>query len=326
MKSHLIIALKAIVTLGIIGIIARSVDVKALLATVRSLQFGYVIAATALIAIQNFILAGRWWVVLRSIGGRLNLGEVVQITLIAQFFNQALPSTVGGDAIRIWRAKKQGVPLRFAAQSVLVDRGLATAALLMILLCGVLGQSGLGNLFQVAMPVDVLAGCGVVGFAVLAFAGPVLFGLLPKHRVFTEIAGLATALHRVVLGAGSFSATTALSVVNHLTSIWTTVLLANAVGVDLPFSTAFVLAPIVLLLSMAPISIGGWGVREGLTVLAFSFANVAPTNSLAISLLFGILTIIGNLPGGVLWPASGAWRIDTTDLPADIARATEQGV
>jgi uncharacterized protein (TIRG00374 family) len=78
-------------------------------------------------------------------------------------------------------------------------------------------------------------------------------------------------------------------------------LLASAVGVNADFFTVFFLFPIVLLFSMLPVSLGGWGVREGVMVLLFGLVGTPREDALAISVLFGICSTIAGLPGAVAW-------------------------
>ena len=84
--------------------------------------------------------------------------------------------------------------------------------------------------------------------------------------------------------------------------IW---LIAESIAADLSLLHCIVLVPPVILISMIPISIAGWGVREGAMVVALGFVDVPAADALVISLAFGILLIAAGLPGGVLWLLSG---------------------
>jgi len=55
------------------------------------------------------------------------------------------------------------------------------------------------------------------------------------------------------------------------------------------------------LVSMIPISFGGWGVREGAMVVFFGLVGVPAADALAMSILFGLAALVAGLPGGVLW-------------------------
>ncbi|HEC14310.1 MAG TPA: UPF0104 family protein, partial [Rhodospirillales bacterium] len=77
--------------------------------------------------------------------------------------------------------------------------------------------------------------------------------------------------------------------------------LALGLGLDVTFVDCLVLFPPVLLVTTLPISIAGWGVREGAMVAAFGLVGVPAEGALVLSILFGLLSIAISLPGGVIW-------------------------
>jgi uncharacterized membrane protein YbhN (UPF0104 family) len=93
-------------------------------------------------------------------------------------------------------------------------------------------------------------------------------------------------------------AVTLLSHVNLALVIW---VLARGLGLHVPILDTIVLFSQVLVVSMLPISIAGWGVREAAMVVLFGLIGVSAAHSLTISMLFGIGTILTALPGGLVW-------------------------
>jgi hypothetical protein len=61
----------------------------------------------------------------------------------------------------------------------------------------------------------------------------------------------------------------------------------------------------VILISTIPVSIAGWGLREGAMVMAFSYAGLAASDGLIVSLLFGAATLAVGALGGLVWIGSG---------------------
>jgi uncharacterized membrane protein YbhN (UPF0104 family) len=78
-------------------------------------------------------------------------------------------------------------------------------------------------------------------------------------------------------------------------------LIATAVGVEVELIHVLVLFPPVFLVSLLPISIAGWGVREGAMVAALSLVGVDEASALAVSILFGLGVLLVGLPGGLVW-------------------------
>jgi hypothetical protein len=225
----------------------------------------------------------------------------VRITFIAQFFNQALPSTVGGDAVRIWMASREGSSLRLAAHCVLADRGIATAMLLLFVVAGFPFQNAVLAAPTIQWAVNSLAVGALAGFALCLMAAGVLRNRCGRLRLVAEVCDMALAIRRVLGSRSHGVPVLALSALNQILSILGMLLLALALNIVVGWTAFFVLVPFVLLLSMIPISIGGWGLREGIMIAAFGYVGVSRDSALSLSLLFGLATMAVSLPGGVFW-------------------------
>src|SRR5205085_10250944 len=127
-------------------------------------------------------------------GAELSLPSAAGFSLIAVFFNQVLPSTVGGDAMRVWLLARDGAGWSKATYSVLLDRFIGVLTLALIVLAGLPW-----SLELIANPAGraalILIGAGCLGGA----AAFVLLGTWPwlKRQTFqpirhlSEIAGQA---------------------------------------------------------------------------------------------------------------------------------------
>jgi uncharacterized membrane protein YbhN (UPF0104 family) len=169
----------------------------------------------------------------------------------------------------------------------------------------------------------LLLGVGIaamVVFFVLGRFGPIASN---RPRTLRRIVELATvskyltahperALKAFVLGL----AVTSLNVL----SIW-------AIGLgykdDIGFVTAFAAAPVVFLISMVPISVAGWGLREGAFVVAFGLFGISPGAALTVSVSFGAALFLTYLPGAVVFLARR--RGGKHRGPADPAATTPSG-
>jgi uncharacterized membrane protein YbhN (UPF0104 family) len=92
-----------------------------------------------------------------------------------------------------------------------------------------------------------------------------------------------------------------LSLSTHGLNVVAIYLLLSAVGVKIGLATCFVFAPTVLLLSMLPASLSGWGVREAALVLALGSFSVPYENVITASVLFGVCVLVASLPGAIIW-------------------------
>jgi hypothetical protein len=81
--------------------------------------------------------------------------------------------------------------------------------------------------------------------------------------------------------------------------------IARAMQIDVTVRDCVLLVPPVILVTVIPVSIAGWGLREGAMVVAFGFINVPAGAAFAMSVLFGLTLAVASLPGSLLWWLSG---------------------
>jgi uncharacterized protein (TIRG00374 family) len=125
---------KAAISVLLLYLSLHSVDVATLGARVRGLESGRVVLALFLLTVQVLLLAVRWRKISAACSANFPFILVLQISFIATFFNQVLPSTVGGDSMRIWLFARKGAGWANATYSVLIDRiaGVFVLALIVI--------------------------------------------------------------------------------------------------------------------------------------------------------------------------------------------------
>ena len=88
-------------------------------------------------------------------------------------------------------------------------------------------------------------------------------------------------------------------------TIFNIYLLSLGMGVGLTLSGAFIIVPITTLIMVLPISISGWGLREGAMIVGMGYLDIPAESAFALSLMYGILLLLIALPGGILWLFSG---------------------
>ena len=305
------VAIKAAVSLTLIVWLLHRIDLVPLLQRMGSIDLIVTFAAIVVMLAQLLVAGWRWAMIGRIIGTPLTRDTTIRLTLIGQFFNQTLPSAIGGDAVRAWLLSRQGPSLTKAVSGVFADRVVA-----LILLVAIVGAMLPALYARVDAPelrasVTALVVATTAGVIVLLFCGPMLSRLLQRSRFTRALAELTDDLRLVLMSPGA-AAIVASAIVVHVGVVASVWLVAHALAIDVTFVDCLVLVPPVILITTLPISIAGWGVRESATVIAFGFVGVAPVDAVALSVVFGLVQIAIGLPGGALWIAQPAARADTS--------------
>lgn len=302
------LALKLGVSGGLIWLILSRIELTEVGAQLAAFAIPAAILVLVLSLLQYGVAAERWRAILVALGVTLARGAALRITAIGLFFNQGLPSTIGGDALRIYYARLSGVGLGDAVRSVLIDRAAGLAGILLIVAGGLVPMAGMveDTVPRAALAIFVLI--GVAGFGVALSIRGTLADRMARRRPFKQLVMLSEGARRVFLSRrGAFQVIGA-SLAVHLLAILKIYVCAVAIGAPLNLLQSLVLVPPVILLSVVPISIAGWGVREAAMVVALGFAGIAPAEAIAISLAFGLSLMIMGLPGAVLWLVGGRVR------------------
>ncbi len=296
--------IKAAITVAIIWLVISHVDLAPVAARLRHIEpFGIVIAMVPFVA-QQVLWAERWRVVCGRLGVDLRFMPALQIVTIGMFFNQTLPSSVGGDAMRVWLLVRDRVSFGKALSTVLCDRVLALVVLVALSAATLpLFYEHIGDP-HARYGVTAFVAIGTAGFAVFLAFGTQIAHLLGRWKVSRPFGGLARDFHLLFTNPTVTISLIAWSLAIHILTIVSAWVIARVLGIDASLFDCLVVIPPVLLVTMLPVSIAGWGVREGAMVVGFGLVGLHPSDALAISICFGLAYIIIGLPGGLLWLSS----------------------
>jgi hypothetical protein len=212
----------------------------------------------------------------------------MRYNVIRTFFNQTPASSIGSDAVRLWLVAHAGAGWRAATYSIFVDRAIGLTALAIIIAASLPWSHRLigdPNGRSALLVVDAVALAGGFGFLVLGMLRwPWLKHWWGTHRIYA----CAVIANRVIFSRARGPKIALLSV------LVLAVVIARCV-------VQSIVAPVVFgqvfLITMLPISIAGWGVREATKGLAFGYAGLMTNDGINVSLLFGALSfIVGAAP------------------------------
>jgi len=294
--------LRLAVTFGLLSALAMRMDLARAEQVLSRLSLPLLAGALAALFIAAVpVNALRWSVILAAGRGPVpGTRSLMKLLLVGLFFNQVLPTGVGGDAVRAWRCRKLGIGLGAAVRSVLLDR--ASGYLVMVVI------------YALALPVllrsfpDVRERAGlaaVLGGALCGFLALTLMDRLPtpllRLPMVPALGDLSGELRRLLVDPSRCGIVLGLSVLTIGFSVLAYMLTGESLGVDLSFETWLLVVPPLAFIQLLPISLAGWGVREAGLVFILAGFGIPAEAALATSLLMGLSLIIVGLPGGLIW-------------------------
>jgi uncharacterized membrane protein YbhN (UPF0104 family) len=259
------------------------------------------IAATlAALSAANLAVARRWHLILSAAEPSPGPGALLKLVFVGLFFNQVLPTGIGGDAVRAWRCTKLGIALGPAIRSILLDR--ATGYLVLVAVYGAALPSLLRVLPQASERISVVI---VFGVALLALIALVSLDRMPRImlqlRFVEPLIALARESRHLLTLPRRCAAVLSLSLLSIGCLIFAFKFAADRVHSHIPLVTWLMVVPPVTLIQLVPISLAGWGVREAALVVALGAFGVPAEAALATSVMMGLCSILSGLPGGLIW-------------------------
>lgn len=297
-RSLAILAVKLMVTIGLLGWLLASVDTHEVAGRLTAVGVAGVTGAVLALVMLVPATAMRWGVVQQAIGAPINPGQLIRLVLVGVFFNQILPAPIGGDAMRVWGAHRLGLTLGKATSGVLLERAWGLGTLLLFAapiwpwLLPETAPRPMLAVLSVALALVGLAG----GIAVLRQSPTGLSPRLPNAlAVFLDDARATTLPTSRVLVVLLWS------LAGHIASMGAMATLAVAMGLSLHPVDILIAVPIALIAAVIPASFAGWGVREGALVATLTTLGTTPADALALSVAFGLVHLPLALPGAALW-------------------------
>jgi uncharacterized protein (TIRG00374 family) len=307
LKAARSLPFRVIVTLGLLGVVASNINWS--LVSTR-LDHGHVLdfaAAVALVLCALVLGAWRWALLLRVAQVPLATRALARIYWVAVFTNTFLPSSVGGDVTRTLLVARRPPMLTRAALTVVADRlgGLV----------GLLGMAWLASAFRVSVVparaivflawVTAAVVLGAIFLLVAMFRGSSRARVLVPARFLSLARELRELVHGYARAPSTLLLVVGASLLFQALNSLQLVMLAKAIDVHLDFATAAVVLALVTVVTLIPVSIGGFGIREGSYVVLLGGASIGATDATLISLLTVAALFIASLPGAVMLAHSG---------------------
>ncbi len=327
MRDKLITLAKALISLALIAWVFSRVNLAEVGRMLASANGWYLLLALALYLGAIALNAVKWQILLQAQGIRAPLRALLEYTFVGVFFNNFLPANVGGDVMRGYGLTRYTARLTDAAVSVIVDR---VVGLIAYMSAAVVAALIVANTIERNHGLQVVEYVAFLALAVIAGG----FGVLLSRRLraligqlfqWSWLAPLAPIYGRIsdALGAyrfryGALSRAFLVALGGLMLSNLVNWLLAESLGGGIPLLYICLFNPLIALVLLVPISIGGIGVHQNAYPFFFGLLGVPQGLALAMSLLMQLVIIASSLPGGALW---WRWRASAVQSSSALARS-----
>ena len=304
--------LRWLVTVALLGLVLSLLDTGALRASLARLSVPFISLILAVSVAQVALSAWRWWFTARRLRVSLSYPVAMREYYLAGFLNQVLPGGVMGDVNRAWRHARApvGEPLsanatRAIIHAVMLERLSGQLVLLpvAVLAMAALWLSGRFELQAAYAGTSLSAGAGMVALVLAGVGASFMLRRKNGSRLRSYLRNLGADLRKVFYGwrNACLQCLTSLLVLGTYLAVF--LLLAadmDVLGAGVSPSMLAGLCVLLLLAMAVPVTISGWGVREGAAALLWPLAGLPAEQGVALSVGYGAMVFLASLPGALV--------------------------
>jgi uncharacterized membrane protein YbhN (UPF0104 family) len=313
-RRYAVLAAKLAVSIVLLTILFSRIDAGRLWSSARQASIAWILTALAVYLLNVLASVWRWHLLLEAQQIQMPRRSLVASLLVALFFNNFLPSNIGGDVIRIRDTAKPARSKTLATTVVLADRVFGVIGLVLVAALGATMVTGLaGHVPSPIWPSWLWAGLLAVTIvsapAVLAPAGigRLLQPLTVIHPewVGDRIGSITIALSRFREHPGALAGCFAGAVFVQASIVVFYAAIAYALHVRIAAWDLAVIVPLSLIVQMLPVSVNGFGVREATFSFYFARVGLPLEAGLLVSLVGAALIMLCSLSGAAVWFVRG---------------------
>ncbi|MEM1376578.1 MAG: lysylphosphatidylglycerol synthase transmembrane domain-containing protein [Pseudomonadota bacterium] len=283
------------VTVILLTFIWRLVDSAEVMQALREVSWIWFAAAVVTLIAQTIFSAIRWRVTAAEIGSNLALTFAIREYFLSQIINQTVPGAITGDAARAVRSRHKGGLLN-VGKAVAIERLAGQICLFLMLSTGFIvtlnTAGGLDWPIRVSRP---LLGIVMFGLGVLA-----TLVVLTALRGRSKRLRWTRPLHRALLARHVLPSQLLLGAAIAICNVYAFAFAAYSVGLDMSFAETTTLVPLVLFAMLVPLTISGWGLREGAAAFFLPIMGASVSLSVAASVMFGLAHLVSATPGVIV--------------------------
>ncbi len=279
----------ALLTLALVLWLVEPADVGERL---KAVQWPWLLLALAITPVQVLLSAWRWRFTVGRLGGRLPLGYAVREYYVTTLVNQLVPGGVVGDAGRALRYRQRMPSTALAIHGVMIER---LSGQLLLVLVGLL-------LVVVWLPLPMPTRPALVLVPGALVAILLIWSLAQSPVVARWWSGFSQHVRTALFSHAAWPVqfiSSLLVISSYLAVFW-----CLAMGLGLPVAVDDVglllaLCTILLMSMTIPLTVAGWGVREGTAAMLWPLAGMDAESGMALAVCYGLLVLVSALPGAL---------------------------
>jgi len=308
-KRIILIIIRVVISVSLIAYLIRTQfkDPQNILDILKTANIYLLLLSLSTHIFGIWITAVRWKTLLDTQKTGLGTRTLTVSVLIGFFFNNFLPTTIGGDVYRAYDASKKGkITLGTSASVILVERfsGIVAAGTYAIAAL-FLGFTAIGNQ-SVIIPVIIFFIISIILAFLIINPSILKFGrLFDRFRIFRKLKEKLSDVYRTLQSFKKYKVALIkiliYSFLIQFAVILNYYLTARALGIDLSLISFIFMVPVITVITMLPISIGGMGLRENSLVFIMVALGAENDKAALCSLLIFAMLIIVGIIGGIAY-------------------------
>jgi len=317
-KKRLHLIFRILISGGILALLFSRIQFETMWEAIRTSSLFILLLTLFLSLFERFVMVVKLWVLYRAKEIYTSFWRLYKLILATTFVGKFAPTSLGVDMIRIYglsRATKNTVE---SVSVILIDRFLAVVIILIMATIAFFSGDYLQQELQIYVAIGMLVCLLMVPIIGFSKRLRIRIGnILRKVRFigkYVDMAGQVVhsfyefrkhPLYLLILFG--------LSLVFQLGRVLVPFMVTRAMGISMPITYFFLFVPIVIVLAMLPLSIGGVGIREGGIAYFLVQGGATLDQAVGITVLIFVITLLAGLPGGFFYLVEGFGKVDKKD-------------
>lgn len=309
-KNKIYSLIKISISFCLILWIIKKVDYQEIMKIISSVKIHFFLLGFLWLILDRILMSYRWDILLMAKQVDIPFYHIVKIYFLGTFSGNFLPSSIAPDVVKVYFASKYNAKTSEILSSVIVDRVLGLFSLSVIALfsigfiffdSGEINRKSLIVIIAILFVISLLIYSDTILKKIRFVKTSHVLQVFKDNIIWKSLEKIYNSCNEYKKNYGAMKSALLVSFINHALGILAIYVLSYSVGIQVSLLYYFVFVPLINVLIMLPVSVGGIGVQEGAFIYFFSQVGVTSDEALTVALLFRALTIAVSIPGGILY-------------------------